>query len=140
MTGIKYLLLGKIGMFWCSLVAAAVVEPLTLPVVIVSSMVAGLFGGFTSAKRLGVKDIDTISTHMLSMAQLGVAISLLGYGWFGDDPTEGHKLIGLACMAALVGMPVIEPITEMSAAVVKAIAEKILGWIGHQKQPPNNES
>jgi hypothetical protein len=118
----------KVGFLLC-LIFVAVVEPLAIPYVLLWSAIASAIGGAASARLSGIRDIEEIATHSISMSLFGVSIAMISYWNLETASKTGYPLIGIAGLCGLIGISIFEPLTRLVTATMDSITEGIIRWI-----------
>lgn len=118
----------KVSFLRC-LALVTVVEPLAIPYVLLWSAVASAIGGAASARLSGIRDVEEIATHSVSMSLFGVSIAMISYWNLEAASQTGYPLIGIAGLCGLVGISIFEPLTRLVTATMDSLTEAIIKWI-----------
>lgn len=97
-----------------------------MPWVLLLSAIFGAVGGWASARRNGIRDVDDMLTHSVSMALFGASLAMAGYWYFAGESSSGYLLIGISGFCGLVGLPIFEPLSELATEVISAIRNWIV--------------
>lgn len=124
-------LFGKLGCVVGASIGVMVAGELEYPkvqYVIMMSLVLGAFGGLGAALRQGLKEgkfyWNGIFVHVVNMGLVGLCCSLVALWWLAPvNDSKSYAIMGISGLMGLVGLPIIEPITEM----VKQLMERVFG-------------
>ena len=122
MTGFKLLSFGYLFF------AFATLEPLAIPAVLLGSAVAGGIGGWVSARRAAANAED-VTTHIVSMALLGTAVAMAGFGYFGTNTQATWFLIPVSIGCGLAGMPLVDSLVEGTKIIVETSIQFVINKI-----------
>jgi hypothetical protein len=118
----------KLHFLFCVIVVA-VVEPLAIPYVLLGSAAASAIGGAASARLSGIRDIEEIATHSVSMSLFGVSIAMISYWSIDPLSKTGYPVIGIAGLCGLIGISIFEPLTRLVTTTIESLTEATIKWI-----------